>query len=140
AKSLLATFLLSLSFSAEAFFLFGNGGVRDDADDARRQSLLQALRFALLDLDVNVLWVLELFPPAAAQLTEPRPVLLLAFAEERGQFEVGLRAKLFDFHLKRPQEIAAKPRTAFQPFENLQRLLQPVIEEKQVPVGAELRR
>ncbi len=71
-----------------------------------RQSLLAALLLSLLDLDVNVVGVFELFLPLAALAAEAIPILLFALVNSIRQFKVGLGADLFDHDLESPQEIS----------------------------------
>ena len=87
--------------------LFGSDRfMRDDAEPGW-QSLLPALFFSLFGLEVNVIRIFELLVPFTAKLAEMRPIVLFAGAQVLDHFKVRLGTQVFNFNLKRPQEITA---------------------------------
>src|SRR5437870_8820627 len=109
--------------------------IPEDDAEPRRQSLLPALLFSLFGLEINVIRIFELSVPFAAKFAEVRPIVLFAVAHMFNHFKVRLGAPVLHFNLKRPQKITTQPGALLQLLENLDRLLEFLIKQKQIFVN-----
>jgi hypothetical protein len=123
-----ALFLLLLP-RFPAFFLFGDYGVRDDADTLR-QSLLFALFFSPFNFDINIVRVAPFFLELATLL--PEAALFEAFADSQmfGETGVHVAANLFDLDYGAPHRFFVAKRKFFHTAQECDDMIHALIQQE----------